>query len=216
MTSTGLTRLDRFLGGSVPDGILIDILGPSGTGKTLLALQVALDAARTGPVLMHDTTGSFRPERLHQLACRRHGTVSLLDRISVYRITNISEQLAAISAVGLGQYSCIIIDTISDPFHFEYHDYRHAKQKNRRFLRYMRAVSFAAAQAHTSILFTNTIRNQGSMQVESLGGTVDLFAHVKISLGAGDPATCVCTSALAESKFAYVIEPDGIREAVPG
>ena len=59
--STGSTLLDlaisggRFRGGGIPAGILVEIFGPSGTGKTVLLCQIAGNVQRQqGQVMFHD------------------------------------------------------------------------------------------------------------------------------------------------------------------
>jgi len=46
--STGALQLDLVLGGGVPRGALLMVVGPPGSGKTTLAAQMAFAAARTG------------------------------------------------------------------------------------------------------------------------------------------------------------------------
>lgn len=59
--STGSTLLDlaisggRFQEGGIPPGILVEIFGPSGTGKTVLLVQLAANVQRAGgAVMFHD------------------------------------------------------------------------------------------------------------------------------------------------------------------
>jgi KaiC/GvpD/RAD55 family RecA-like ATPase len=40
MFETGVQNVDRILGGSIPEGLLL--VGPAGSGKTTLSLQTAL------------------------------------------------------------------------------------------------------------------------------------------------------------------------------
>ena len=61
MISTGSTLLDlaisggRIRGGGIPGGIVVEIFGPSGTGKTVLLCEIAGDIQRKGgEVLFHD------------------------------------------------------------------------------------------------------------------------------------------------------------------
>ncbi len=61
VVSTGSTLLDlaisggRFEGGGIPSGILVEIFGPSGTGKTVLLCQIAGNIQQAGgPVMFHD------------------------------------------------------------------------------------------------------------------------------------------------------------------
>ncbi len=46
--STGVPRLDQVLGGGIPRGSLLMVVGPPGSGKTTLATQMAFAAARAG------------------------------------------------------------------------------------------------------------------------------------------------------------------------
>ena len=61
MISTGSTLLDlaisgtRVTGGGIPGGILVEIFGPSGTGKTVLLCEIAGDIQRKrGKVMFYD------------------------------------------------------------------------------------------------------------------------------------------------------------------
>ena len=45
---TGVPNLDRVLGGGLPRGALVLVVGAPGSGKTTLALQMAFAAARAG------------------------------------------------------------------------------------------------------------------------------------------------------------------------
>lgn len=46
--ATGVPRLDQILGGGLPEGSLVLIVGLPGSGKTTVASQIALHAARSG------------------------------------------------------------------------------------------------------------------------------------------------------------------------
>ncbi len=59
--STGSTLLDlaisggRFSEGGVPTGILVEVFGPSGAGKTVLLCQIASNVQKAGgPIMFHD------------------------------------------------------------------------------------------------------------------------------------------------------------------
>ncbi|PIN84487.1 MAG: recombinase RecA, partial [Nitrosopumilales archaeon CG11_big_fil_rev_8_21_14_0_20_33_24] len=92
MISTGLQKLDDFLSGGIPDGVITDIYGASGTGKTQLLFQICINAIKNGGnVLYQDTTGSFRPERILEIQKQQNLTFDILEKITVSRITNTSE-----------------------------------------------------------------------------------------------------------------------------
>ena len=59
MISTGLKKIDNFLSGGIPDGVIVDIFGGNGTGKTQLLLQLSINSIKNGgKVLFLDTTGA--------------------------------------------------------------------------------------------------------------------------------------------------------------
>jgi RAD51-like protein 2 len=67
--------LDQILGGGIPLGQVTELVGPPGSGKTLLATQLAVNTTMPavfggvdGHVIYIDTEGSFAPERCCTLA----------------------------------------------------------------------------------------------------------------------------------------------------
>jgi len=68
-------RLDKLLGGGVPLGSVVEVYGPSGTGKTQLCHQLAVnvqlpreDGGLQGKAAYIDTEGKFRPRRIESIA----------------------------------------------------------------------------------------------------------------------------------------------------
>jgi DNA repair protein RadB len=66
--STGSELLDDLLKGGLEKGIITNVYGESGTGKTNFAVQVAAEVAKDGKVAYIDTEGGFSPERMKQIA----------------------------------------------------------------------------------------------------------------------------------------------------
>jgi len=48
MILTGIKKLDKFLGGGIKNGIITDIFGANGTGKTQLAIQISVNCLEQG------------------------------------------------------------------------------------------------------------------------------------------------------------------------
>ena len=46
MISTGLKKIDNFLLGGIPNGVIVDIFGGNGTGKTQLLLQLSINSIK--------------------------------------------------------------------------------------------------------------------------------------------------------------------------
>ena len=115
MIKTGLIKIDNFLSGGIPNGLIIDIFGGSGTGKTQLLLQLSINSIKNGGnVLYLDTTGGFRPERILEIQKKSNINFNLLDKITVSRVTNTSEQINLIKNLHANNFSLIVIDNITD------------------------------------------------------------------------------------------------------
>ncbi len=48
MLDTGVPNLNLILGGGIPEGDVLLVVGPAGSGKTTLALQMAFSIAASG------------------------------------------------------------------------------------------------------------------------------------------------------------------------
>ncbi|HEV2138309.1 MAG TPA: AAA family ATPase, partial [Nitrososphaerales archaeon] len=92
---SGSDAIDRLLGGGYRAGRLTEVFGRSNSGKSQLAMQAALLAAKQGiQTLFLDTEGSFRPERLEEMAnARRWKTDGILEKILYVRVDSSSEQM---------------------------------------------------------------------------------------------------------------------------
>jgi len=70
--STGSSLLDDLLNGGIERGIITNIYGESGTGKTNFCVQVAAAVAEKGDKVAYiDTEGGFSPERIAQISSEK-------------------------------------------------------------------------------------------------------------------------------------------------
>ena len=183
MISTGLQKLDTFLSGGIPNGVIVDIFGGNGTGKTQLLLQLSINSIKNGGnVLYLDTTGGFRPERILEIQKKFNIDFNLLDKITVSRITNTFEQINSIKNFQENNFSLIVIDNVTDLFSYEYKNNESIFEKNSLFMKYMHELSFYAITNKIPIVITNMIRNMDGKEVENMASAIDLFTHIKIHL----------------------------------
>jgi len=183
MISTGLQKLDTFLSGGIPNGVIIDIFGGNGTGKTQLVLQLSINSIKNGGnVLFLDTTGGFRPERILEIQKKSNLDINLLDKITVSRITNTSEQINLLNTLGESNFSLIVIDNVTDLFSYEYKNNKSIFEKNSLFMKYMHDLSAYAISHKIPIVITNMIRNMDDKEIENMANAIDLFTHIKIHL----------------------------------
>jgi DNA repair protein RAD51 len=183
MIPTGLQKLDEFLSGGIPSGVIVDIFGGAGTGKTQLLLQLSINSIKNGGhVLYLDTTGEFRPERILEIQKQTKTNYDFLQQITVSRLTNTSEQIKSIKNIQNNHFSLIVIDNITDLFSYEYKKNESIVEKNFVFMKYMHDLSKFAIRNKIPIVVTNMIRSIDGKEIENMKSAIDPFTHVKIHL----------------------------------
>ena len=217
MISTGIKKLDQLLDGGIKNGIITDIFGANGTGKTQLAMQISINSLKQGgKILFLDTTGEFRPERMLEIIKSQNLNSSLLDNVFVGRITNTAEQIQFLSKLTqMNNFSLVVIDNVSDLFSFEYSKKEQTLEKNSSFMKYMHDLSLIAIQKKIPIVVTNIVRNIGDLELENLDKSISIFTHLKIKLiknGNGYVGE-IFPSYLGKRKFSYLITPEGLTES---
>jgi RecA/RadA recombinase len=79
--STGVPTLDRFLRGGIPIQAITELVGASGTGKTQLAMQLSIEAAKRGfGTIYIDTERKLNFPRLEEIASMRNRYNELFGR----------------------------------------------------------------------------------------------------------------------------------------
>jgi len=214
MISTSLEKLDEFLRGGIPVGVIVDIFGANGTGKTQLLLQLSINSIKNGGnVLFLDTTGGFRPERILEIQNQSNLEFDILEKITVSRITNTSEQIKSIKTLQKNDFSLIIIDNVTDLFSYEYKKDESIFEKNTLFTRYMHELSKFAIKNKIPIIVTNMIRNIDGKEVENMKSAIDPFTHIKIHLFKNSSKfQGEVYWALNKEYFSYTINKFGISE----
>ena len=216
MIKTGIGKLDQLLKGGIRSGIITDIFGATGTGKTQLAMQISVNSLEAGGrVFFLDTTGKFRPERMLDFIKSRDLDPKLLDNVKVFRTTNTSEQISNLSKIKEDDYSLVVIDNITDLFSFEYTKEDQNLEKNSIFMRYMHDLSFNAIQNNLPVIITNMIRSFGDKEVENFEKPIELYTHVKIHLFKNGKKHFgkIYPALLEEKEFEYQITKNGLEES---
>ena len=214
MISTGLKKLDQFFSGGIPNGIVVDIFGGNGTGKTQLVLQLTKNSIKDGgDVLYFDTTGGFRPERILQLKNNFENPEQFLKHITVSRITNTSEQIKSLENLQNQSFSLIVIDNVTDLFSFEYKKIESTYEKNSLFMKYLHKLSQYAIVNQIPVVLTNMIRNIQNEEFENMKNAIDPFTHIKIHLSKNSTGyEGEVYWALNKDKFSYLINKHGLSD----
>ncbi|MGB6463747.1 MAG: recombinase RecA [Nitrosotalea sp.] len=213
MISTGLSRLDNLLGGGIAAGIITDIFGSGGSGKTQLAMQICTNAI-SEKIIYQDTSGSFRPERILQLMHAKQLAPSLLDNIIVARVTNTAEQIRYLKNISQVNPGLVIIDNITDLFSFEYSKESNSLEKHIQFMEYMHSLSLLCIQNKIPVVITNVVRRSGEQDVENLDKSISIFTHKKIKLSKeGNKFSAQVLPAFgAKKEMSYSIIEQGLIE----
>ncbi len=214
MISTGLKKIDNFLSGGIPNGVIVDIFGGNGTGKTQLLLQLSINSIKNGgKVLFLDTTGGFRPERILEIQKKSDSNINFLNNIIVSRVTNTSEQINSIKNFEEQIFSLIVIDNITDLFSYEYKNNQSIFKKNSLFMKYMHELSSYAVTHKIPIVITNMIRNSNEQEVENMSTAIDLFTHIKIHLFKNSSIyNGEISSPFNKENFSYTITSSGMSD----
>src|SRR5437660_2303830 len=186
MITTGIEKLDKLLGGGIRGGMITDIYGHSGSGKTQLLLQICVNSLAhddDGVILYQDATGSFRPERLIEFLHAKGMDQKLLDKMIVGRITNTAEQLSYVDKIlEIVNLNIVVIDNVTDLFSFEYSKESNSLAKHVTFMEYMHKLAHVAVKRQIPVVVTNITRKSDDEERESLDRSISMFTHQKISL----------------------------------
>ena len=130
--STGGQNLDDLLGGGLETGAVTEVFGEYRTGKTQLAHQLCVNVQRSyedggleGCALYIDTEGTFRPERIIQMASAKDMDYKqALQNIVVGRAYNSDHQILLIKEASKiieeKNIKLVIVDSLIGHFRSEY------------------------------------------------------------------------------------------------
>jgi archaellum biogenesis ATPase FlaH len=155
---TGSISIDRLLGGGIRTGMVTDIFGQSGTGKSQLCFMLCANYAKYSTqedtILFIDTAGTFRPERISEIAGTEKRN-NMLNKIIFVRALSTTDQINAIERIPDINARLVIIDTATSLFSDEFKGVtRHLV-----LMKYLHRLSLTAINFDCAIVITNMIRS---------------------------------------------------------
>ena len=215
--STGSRAINAVLGGGIHTGMITNIYGESGSGKSQLCFTVCANCAKhSANILFIDTTGNFRPERIMEIS----GSKLTLEKISYIRGFTTTEQSNATKKIIEIRPKLVVIDSLTFLFSTEYS----GPERHRAIMKYMHQLAALAINLQSAIVVTNMVRNAPPIplvdqagrnvaqavipwqQREFLGSSVSIYSHIKMKLEIVDSA---------RSSFQAVLMQPPSREPVP-
>ncbi len=208
---SGVSLLDRLIGGGVSTGLFTHVYGEAASGKSTIALQFVSAACRIGVGTVYVNTEPASPvERLEQISGKKYA--ELKDRIQVLIPNDFGEQAAIFDDLELFAKEgtkLVVVDTLTRLYRAVLDD-RDANYANHRELnRQAGILKGLAGQKDMAVLVLNQVRSRvnGIVDIEPVAKNIlDYWADyvLRVSLGRttgerilirarpeGDPSKCV-------------------------
>jgi RecA/RadA recombinase len=216
--STGSKAIDALLGGGIPTGMITDVYGESGSGKSQLCFTLCANCAKdsAASTLFIDTAGTFRPERIMQIS----GSQSALEKINYVRAFTTIDQMNAAKKILEVRPTLVIVDSLTSLFSTEYS----GPERHRALMKYLHELALLAISSGCAIVVTNMVRTAPPItlidqagrniaqavvpwqQREYLGSSVSIYSHIRMKLEIVDSA---------KSSFQAILVQPASKEPVP-
>ncbi|EQD29068.1 DNA repair and recombination protein RadB [mine drainage metagenome] len=85
----GLGCLDSFLNGGLEHGVITELFGEGGSGKTNICMQFAIHTASQGRRVFYLDSEGFSIERFRQMSVARS---DIYDNIALFRLNSLEDQ----------------------------------------------------------------------------------------------------------------------------
>ena len=162
-----------MLGGGIECGIVTQIYGEPGSGKTNLCLQAAVECSKSDKKVIYIDTEGLSLDRFTQIAGEKSKEISR--NILIYEPMSFDEQYAAICEAEkiLGEnVGLIIVDSATSFYRFELDDDETGIQGRRELANQIGFLQGMARKSGVAILITNQIFSdiENSGNVKPIGG----------------------------------------------
>ncbi|PKP56936.1 MAG: DNA repair and recombination protein RadA [Candidatus Altiarchaeales archaeon HGW-Altiarchaeales-2] len=233
--TTNSKALDQMLGGGIEQGVLTEFFGDFGSGKTQIAEECAVTVqlpyekgGLDGKCVYVDTEGSFRPERIKQMATALGLDVEkVLNNIFVARAYNADFQLAFTNKikelidVKHEPVKLVVIDSLTTHFRSEYTGRGTLADRQQTLNKYLHELMLCAEQYGLVIIGTNQVMaNPGLMfgdPTMPIGGHI--LGHAskyRIYLRKGKEgkrvAKLIDAPHLPDAEVAFIVDETGVHD----
>jgi len=169
MIPTGCKSIDLLLGGGLCEGVITQVYGGPGTGKTNLCLFSAYTAAKLGKkVLFIDTETSFHEKRVMQIFKDK----KILEKVKLHHANNFEEEEEAVRIAEKENMDLMIIDSFTSLYRIE-RDESNPYESTKRLGRLMLKLLNIAREKNIPVLVTNQVYTSIETNYdEPIGGDV--------------------------------------------
>lgn len=149
--STGSEPLDSLLNGGIEEGLITNVFGSSGSGKTNFCVQLAAQVAeKGGKVVYIDSEKGFSPERFVQISDEESlANVQLLEPL------DFEEQEKAVERLSEMEPELVVVDSLVSLYRLERDD--EPEEANQRLSDLLSKLSRIARERSIPVLVTNQV-----------------------------------------------------------
>jgi len=167
--TTGSKSLDELMGGGIETRSISEFYGRYGSGKTQIALQLCINTQLPkeqgglgGGTLYIDTEGSFRPERVQQMAkAAGLDPTEALEKIFVARAYNSDHQMLlaekAMDMIEENDIRLVVVDSLTSAFRAEYVGRGTLAGRQQKLNRHLHTLQRLADLNNLAIIVTNQV-----------------------------------------------------------
>lgn len=235
--STGSKELDKLLEGGIETGAITEMFGEFRTGKTQLChtlavtCQLPLDqGGGEGKALYIDTDGTFRPNRLVQIA-ERFGLDGndVLDNVAYARAYNSDHQIALLEqASGMmaeNRYALLIVDSATSLFRTDYSGRGELSARQMKLAQFMRRLQRISDEFGVACVITNQVvaSVDGAMSFvkdpsKPIGGNIIAHAsttRLRFRKGRGNTRVCqvYASATVPEADAVFALTDSGVGDS---
>jgi len=234
LIKTGSKALDALIGGGVETQSITEAYGAFGSGKSQLAFQLAVNVqlpeeqgGLNGDVVWIDTEGTFRPNRIMQLAkVKGLDPERVLAKMHVARAFSADHQILLAEKVPelFQQHpniKLIIVDSISSIFRSEFVGRGTLADRQQKLNKHIHDLQRLADRYNAAVYITNQVMAKPDMffgdPTQAVGGHVLAHAstyrvYLRHSKGDKRVAKLVDSPCLPEGECAFKIDENGISD----
>ncbi|MFH1421047.1 MAG: DNA repair and recombination protein RadA [Candidatus Aenigmatarchaeota archaeon] len=170
--TTGSPELDKLIGGGVETQAITEVYGAFGSGKSQLAMQLAInvqlpekDGGLNGRCVFIDTEGTFRPERIMQMAEARGLDVKkVLKNILVARAFNSDHQVILAEKtkdiIREQNVKVIVIDSLMSLFRSDYTGRGELAPRQQKLNRHLHSLQKISDVYNVAVYVTNQVMSR--------------------------------------------------------
>eukprot|EP00842_Homolaphlyctis_polyrhiza_P005279 jgi/Hompol1/5752/HPOL_002073-RA len=236
--STGSSEFDKLLGGGIQSMSITEAFGEFRTGKTQLAHTLCVTAqlpismgGANGKAAFIDTEGTFRPERIEQIAIRFGlDPQATIDNIMVARAFNSEHQFDLLTELAVRlcddrQYRLVVVDSIMALFRTDFTGRGELADRQQKLGAMLAKLTRISEEFNVAVYLTNqmtadpgAMMSFGADPKKPIGGHVLAHASAtRLYLKKGRGETRICklwdSPDMPDAEAIYEITPGGIADA---